>query len=646
MRPHHTSQRWSGDNDLLIIGIVVTLSEIEALFTRQLQAWPAAAERINLLSTAVERKKVGPYLVQWNPARAVSTMAKVDKASLEKRPCFLCAQNRPKEQEGIHILKGRWEVLINPFPILERHLTIVSTTHQPQLLTLHDLEDMVRISEALPAYTLFYNGARCGASAPDHKHLQAGLAPKDIPLFALPDQSPSALWEQICSLPKEEGREEPDFNLLMQNGRGWLIPRTQHRPACYHDGTCMVSPGALDMAGLIITAREEDFCSITEECISEILDECGVPKVRVGILEAEEIHHKATTGGFTLENVVIGKNFHWQRLQSQTFQGELIIRQNPATGLKVAINTLSVEDYLLSVISSEMSGTSSLELLKAHAVISRSWVLRMKERAKNKQASESACMTSEGLKFYDSSAHTLYDVCADDHCQRYQGIGGVNPVVREAIAQTRGEVLVAPVRENADGKSCREICDTRFSKCCGGRTERFSSCWEDKDYDYLQPVECPYCDTKDKNLLRQVLNPYDLETSNFHDWQVRYSQEELSALVESKLNLCLGTIQSLEPLRRGASGRIISMRVTGTQGMAIVGKELEIRKALSPTYLYSSNFTVERDGSDFILTGHGWGHGVGLCQIGAAVMAHEGYDYRQILAHYYPGSQIADNYNR
>lgn len=632
---------------------VVTTHDIEALFARQMQVWPAAAERITQLATVVERKQVGPYLVQWNPARAVSTMAKVDKASLAKRPCFLCKANRPQEQEGISILEGRWEVLINPFPILERHLTIVSTAHEPQRLTRSDLEDMVRISEALPAYTLFYNGARCGASAPDHKHLQAGLAPKEVPLFAEPANSPTELWLKICRLPKEEGREEPDFNLLMQAGRGWLIPRTKHRPECYHDGTCMVSPGALDMAGLIITAREEDFRSISEERISEILDECGQPKVRVGILEAPEIKHTATEGGFMLQGVTIGKNFHWQRLQNQSFQGRLSIVDNPENGLKVAINTLPIEDYLLSVISSEMSGTSSLELLKAHAVISRSWVLRMIERAKScrsnaqdaanvgaaasSDAENGASITAEGLRYYDSSAHTLYDVCADDHCQRYQGVGGLNPIVGDAISQTYGEVLVTPTRE---------ICDARFSKCCGGRTEKFSSCWDDTDYDYLQSAECPYCSTKDKALLAQVLNSYDLENADFHDWQVRYTQAELSEIVEQKLHLGLGTITQLKHLKRGASGRIITLRIVGENADAIVGKELEIRKALSKSHLYSSWFTVERSGTDFILNGHGWGHGVGLCQIGAAVMANEGWDYRQILAHYYPGSQIAKNYNR
>lgn len=610
-----------------------------------MQAWPAAAERINQLVTAVERKQEGPYLVQWNPARAVSTMAKVDMASLEKRPCFLCKENRPSEQEGISILENRWEVLINPFPILERHLTIVCTTHIPQLLTKQDFEDMVRISKALPDYIIFYNGSRCGASAPDHKHLQAGLAPKDLPIFSEPNYSPEELWQQMCSLPKPEGGEEPDFNLLMQAGSGWIIPRTKHRPACYHDGTCMVSPGALDMAGLIITAREEDFRTITEEQICEILDECGQPRVRVGIIEAPEIKHTYTSSGFMLRDVTIGKNFHWQRLQNQSFRGTLTIKKNPANGLKVAINTLPIEEYLLSVISSEMSGTSSLELLKAHAVISRSWVLRMKERAKEAQQQNMLISDVRELnrpdesvvRYYDSTSHNLYDVCADDHCQRYQGIGGVNPIVAEAIKQTWGEVLAS-----ASG----EICDTRFSKCCGGRTERFSTCWEDHDYDYLQSVQCPYCNTKDTGLLRQVLNAYDQDTFDFHDWQVRYSQSELSDLVEQKLHLSLGTIHSLSPLERGDSGRIITIQITGANGSTIIGKELEIRKVFSPTHLYSSCFTIERDGTDFILNGHGWGHGVGLCQIGAAMMAHEGMTYRQILAHYYTGSHVASNYNR
>ena len=616
---------------------MISPCDIESLFERQMKAWPEAAQRIRDLSEKVERREVGPYIVQWNPARAVSTLAKVDKTSLEKRPCFLCRDNRPAVQEGISILDGRWEVLINPFPILERHLTIVSTQHSPQRLSRKDFEDMMEISRMLTDYVVFYNGARCGASAPDHKHLQAGRA-EALPPHPYADSE--KVWEEIAALPIPEGREEADFNLLMLNGRALLIPRSQHRPQCYHDGTCLVSPGTLDMAGLIITPREEDFRALTEEKIRSILSECGTPEISVGIMEAEKIEADETADGFTLHGVTIGKDFHWQRRQDQSFHGRLRIIDNKESGKQLAVNDIDIESYLLSVISSEMSGTCDLEFLKAHTVISRSWALRMKAARRQTQDEDLQKLPadeSRHIRIYDASAHNLYDVCADDHCQRYQGVGGVNATVERAIKETRGEVLYS--REG-------ELCDTRFSKCCGGRTERFSTCWQDKDYSYLKPVECPYCNTRDAHLLRQVLNDYDQETAQYHDWQVRYTQEELSRLAEEKLHLGLGNILDLQPLQRGASGRISLLRVVGSERTIEVGKELEIRKLLSSTHLLSSNFEVQREGTDFILTGHGWGHGVGLCQIGAAVMAAEGHDYRSILAHYYPTSSIKQNYGK
>lgn len=616
---------------------MISPCDIESLFERQMNAWPEAAQRIRDLAEKVERREVGPYIVQWNPARAVSTLAKVDKTSLEKRPCFLCRDNRPAMQEGISILDGRWEVLINPFPILERHLTIVSTQHTPQRLTRKDFEDMMEISRMLTGFVVFYNGARCGASAPDHKHLQAGRA-EALPPHPYADSE--KVWEEIAALPIPEGREEADFNLLMLNGRALLIPRSQHRPQCYHDGTCLVSPGALDMAGLIITPGEEDFRALSEEKIRNILSECGTPEISVGIMEASCIHYSPAADGFTLHGVTIGKDFHWQRQQDQTFRGRLRIIDNKESGKQLAVNDIDIESYLLSVISSEMSGTCELEFLKAHTVISRSWALRMKaarRQTQDEDVQELPADESRHIRIYDASAHNLYDVCADDHCQRYQGVDGVNETVERAIKETRGEVLYS--REG-------ELCDTRFSKCCGGRTERFSTCWQDKDYSYLQPVECPYCNTRDAHLLRQVLNDYDQETAQYHDWQVRYTQEELSRLAEEKLHLGLGNILDLQPLQRGASGRISLLRVVGSERTIEVGKELEIRKLLSPTHLLSSNFEVQREGTDFILTGHGWGHGVGLCQIGGAVMAAEGHDYRSILAHYYPTSHLKQNYGK
>ena len=348
-------------------------------------------------------------------------------------------------------------------------------------------------------------------------------------------------------------------------------------------------------------------------------------------------HLSPLVSSFTLNDVTIGNGFHWERHQQQTFLGTLrfIIDSDKI----VAINELPVEDYLESVIASEMSATSSMEFLKAHAVISRSWLLYQKAHT-----SHSSPPTSH-LRWYDREDHELFDVCADDHCQRYQGIThAAASVAAEAVHATCGQVLLF------NG----ELCDTRFSKCCGGRTEEFQYCWEDTPKPYLQSVECHWCDTKDKDILRQVLNDYDQETADFHDWTVEYSAEELSALVREKLKTDLGTITDLIPLDRGKSGRIWRLNIVGTKGSLIVGKELEIRRALSPTHLYSSNFEVEKKSltshispltsNKFLLHGHGWGHGVGLCQIGAAVMAHEGMNYRDILLHYYPGAEIKQIY--
>ena len=317
---------------------------------------------------------------------------------------------------------------------------------------------------------------------------------------------------------------------------------------------------------------------------------------------------------FELQDVVIGINFHWEQKRTLRYAGGL--RFIVDGGELVAVNLIGLENYLLSVISSEMKSSSSLELLKAHAVISRSWVLT------------------------NLRVHGSYDVCADDHCQRYQGLTmAVGERVREAIDATWGEVLLY------DGS----ICDARYSKCCGGRTERFSACWEDVDFPYLTPVDDvpetggkAFCDCEDDSILSQVLNDYDLSTRDFYRWRVRYRPSRISELVKRKSGRDLGEIISLEPLEYGDSGRIVRLRVIGSGGEAVFAKELEIRRVLSESHLKSSAFTVSRDGDDFVLDGKGWGHGVGLCQIGAAVMAANGYGYREILAHYYRGSRIGE----
>lgn len=369
---------------------------------------------------------------------------------------------------------------------------------------------------------------------------------------------------------------------------------------------------------------------------------------------------------FELSDVIIGVNFHWERKEDQVFPGslKLITEGDKLT----AVNVVPVETYLTSVISSEMSAEASLELLKAHAVISRSWLLNIISNGKEEKAREhdstsilmSSGVLSEHIVWYDHQAHSHYHVCADDHCQRYQGMTRASGIkTREAIRDTFGQVLMWEGR----------ICDARFSKCCGGVLEEFRYCWEDRDISYLQAFRdhefscglpnltreaeaiawiCSapdaFCNTTDKDILSQVLNNYDRETTDFYRWKVRYTQQELSELVYRRSGVDFGTVLDLQPVERGKSGRLVRLRIVGTKHTQIVGKELEIRRTLSPSHLYSSAFVVDREEGDFILIGAGWGHGVGLCQIGAAVMGEKGYTYDKILLHYYVGASIEKVY--
>ena len=339
-----------------------------------------------------------------------------------------------------------------------------------------------------------------------------------------------------------------------------------------------------------------------------------------------------TDGSFTIQDVTIGIGFHWERQEAQTFRGALQLIEED--GLLRAINVLSVEAYLTSVISSEMSANASLELLKAHAVISRSWLIRiLNENHNHNENHNDNCQLSTDtiIRWYDNEAHVGFDVCADDHCQRYQGITRqTNPNVVKAIEATRGEVLTY------EGK----ICDARFSKCCGGMTEVFESCWENIRHPYLVAKPDPYCNTSDVSILSQVLNGYDQETADFYRWNVHYTTDELSELVRRKSGIDFGRIIDLIPEERGASGRIVTLRIVGERRTVTVGKELEIRKWLSESHLYSSAFDVEKTPDGFTLHGKGWGHGVGLCQIGAAVMGERGFSYREILDFYYPNTTL------
>ena len=761
-------------------------SSISRFFNRQMEKWADARHRFRDLKHVETHQLSDQLKVQWNPARIVSTGAKIDKKTLGDRPCFLCDKNRPKEQISKQI-DERFLLLVNPFPILPIHFTIPARKHQPQSIY-KNYGEMHRFLSLHSELMVFYNGPKCGASAPDHLHFQAGtsgilplqanwqrlsrnltdiISLNDdekialihdfvVPAFVIiskSEDSDEALFQRLYkSMPVRGDETEPMMNIIAwRKGDEYIsvvIPREKHRPEAYFaegDAQMMVSPGALDMSGLIITPREEDFRKLTEESATAILQECGVstdkmnsivtklkaskeaelqvgtsalysydkePEVKVGIVSGQKIHFslnkpylakgetvigeqevefseggvlwngnqyssltfhpQSADASFSLSDVTIGVNFHWERKETQTFLGTL--RFVVESDKICAINELPVEKYLESVISSEMSATSSLELLKAHAVISRSWLLaQMKKRRDVAESGNNFFSFTKKedmlIRWYDREDHTIFDVCADDHCQRYQGITKeTSPHVAEAIRQTKGQVLL-------DGD---EICDARFSKCCGGVTEEFQYCWEDTSKNYLTAVRDialgiestlpnltneeeaekwirfnppAFCNTQDKRILSQVLNDYDQETVDFYRWKVTLTQEKLQQLIADRLKMDLGSILDMKSVERGTSGRISKLQIIGTEKTFTIGKELEIRRTLSDSHLLSSAFIVDKYDIDeqgvpqrFELIGAGWGHGVGLCQIGAAVMGEEGYLYDAILLHYYQGAEIKKLY--
>ncbi len=757
----------------------VTEEELEAFFQKELQEWPEAAERYKALEEGVQTKELplGEMMMaaQFNPARIVSTGAAIDKKTISERPCFLCDNNRPKKQHKL-MTEKHYQILVNPYPILPQHFTIPMRRHTPQSIY-SSFGTLRKMAWDMPKHIVFYNGPLCGASCPDHMHLQAGsrgIVPLErdwtmyekglrklypltgeqtasmeeagnvgsrcglyllegyaCPVFvirSLPTESDSLLCQRVYkALPVIGDETEPRLNIVCWRQEGsasrpdeivtLIFPRSKHRPDCYYaEGKeqLLISPGALDMCGLFITPREQDFEALTAEKAASILKEVTLSEeelkpiitqltdkaegtatdgeekkddmpainqvVSVGIMKDTAIRFcmnnpyqakgtevtgeqiaEYTEGGirwkdnvyqeltfrpqedaasFTLHGVTIGQKFHWERQESQTFSGilKLVVDEDKI----VAINILPVEDYLTSVISSEMKSSCSLEFLKAAAVISRSWLYAQMQRRQERAGQPAPFFTfvkgeGESIRWYDREDHTIFDVCADDHCQRYQGITRANnPKVEEAVNATRGQVLMY------DGK----ICDTRFGKCCGGQTNEYQYCWENIEVPYLRSVKDPYCNTSDKKILRQVLNDYDLETRDFYEWTEELSQEEVHDRICKHLKMELGPIMGMEIVEKGPGGHISKLRIVGKDKSFIVGKELEIRRMLSTSTLKSSAFTVEtknvRGGvpQRFILHGYGWGHGVGLCQIGAAVMGEQGYSYKKILKHYYTDVQI------
>lgn len=620
-------------------------------------------------------------------------------------------------------MEKHYQILVNPYPILPQHFTIPSRRHTPQSIWTH-FSTMRHMAWTMPRQIVFYNGPMCGASCPDHMHLQAGqrgIVPIErdwkiyenylrkiypltgaqavsmqeagntsdtcglfllegyvCPVFvirSMPTETDSILCQRLYrALPIIGEESEPRINLISWRQEGGIgredeivtliFPRKKHRPDCYNaegDGRLVVSPGALDMGGLLITPREEDFRKVTPEWFAEILKEVTMteedilpiieeltdaPKeeekkqeeenapseealpgyemaeeteVSVGVMSDTKIsfcingeytakgqtisgeqevvledgsirwngqlyrnltfrpatNEDGTEPSFTLHNVTIGIQFHWERQESQTFQGtlRLVVHEDKIA----AINILSVEDYLTSVISSEMNADCPMEFLKAAAVISRSWLLAQIQKRKSLGEKHQAFFAftktdKEIVRWHDREDHTIFDVCADDHCQRYQGITRAsNAQAREAVASTRGEVLMY------EG----EICDARFSKCCGGRTEEFQYAWENIHKPYLQSIEDPYCNTNDKELLARVLNTYDQETTDFYNWEVDLKQEEIGELLKERFGIDFGQVLELVPIERGPGGHLSKLKIVGTEHTMTIGKELEIRRALS-----------------------------------------------------------------
>ncbi len=759
-------------------------TSLQRFFWAQLEKWEAVRFRYDdLKQVKIKELHSNEYtmMVQFNPARLVSTGAKIDAKSIAGRSCFLCAKNRPQPQQ-VRSFDDNFDILVNPFPILPQHFTIVYAKHKPQEILKH-YSELYRFIEQYPEVMAFYNGPESGASAPDHMHLQAGtqnIIPlqkqwqmlsrnietlfeddsnnylgliKDYPCPAFVISSTSEvqdhqMFEQLYRvMPIVSNSQEPMMNIIHWRKDSVhlsiIIPRGKHRPECYYakgKGRLMISPGALDMSGMFITPREEDFEKLTSEQAMAIVRECGItdtmkneilkklmaknddeqelgydleidePNVTVGIMKRDKIRFcinepyfakgeeiigeqeiefadgailwdgneytrlsfvpSSIDASFSLYDVTIGKNFHWQHQEKLTFNGTLhfIVEANNI----IAINELPVEQYLMSVISSEMNPSASMEFLKASAVISRSWLLSQMEKRKNHGNNSNdffAFEKSEGefIKWYDREDHVLFDVCADDHCQRYQGITCDDPnrelykKVHRAVLETRGQILL----------SGGAICDARFSKCCGGISEEYQFCWENNPHNYLTAVrdsiqidanalvpslpnltqeeeaekwirssQDAFCNTADDEILSQVLTDFDRETKNFYRWKVEYTSKDLSELINRKTNDDFGTITDLIPIARGKSGRIWKLKIVGTKKIMIIGKELEIRRVLSNSHLYSSAFVVDKTPNGFLLSGAGWGHGVGMCQIGAAVMGEKGYDYETILLHYYNGAEV------
>ena len=764
------------------------MKNLDKFIKDQLSLWPEACANFRSLRKVETRKMmVGglEVVLQHNPARIISSAAKVDPESLKRRKCFLCSGNRPAEQTSLDFdgRKGRkYDILVNPYPIFRNHLVIAMKEHLPQSIWRRYV-DMLDIARAFQDHIVFYNGPQCGASAPDHHHFQAaarGQMPLETDVDRLLDMEPSPerpvrnltflascldadlfhygkylpgifiirgrtsksaakLFYRLLDCTDRDGtRPEPLCNVFAwyrdKEFRSIVVFRSSHRSHHYFsDGPdhLTMSPGCADMAGCLVVPVAGEFRKIDSGLLSSLLSEVALGKeaeariidrltrvqntVSVGILSSREISFEILSDGagprkavwrdgkieydgsrydelffeartlstmfaepsFMLFDVVIGRGFHWERKETQKFAGALKIIVDG--DMLTAVNMVGVEDYLVSVISSEMNRNAPAAFLKAHAVISRSWLAGQMQRQQDCSCRQGTEDNGEIIRWYGGNDHKRFDVCADDHCQRYQGLTRASGnAARDAVDATWGELL----------KYNGEVCDARFSKCCGGVMEKFSTCWDDSDHEYLRGLSDTvpetetdlsdgktfrawleedgsgaFCGKAAGRILSEILNNYDLETPDFFRWQADFRRDEISRLFARRSGRDVGEIQALVPVSRGVSGRISRLKVIGAAGTVTIGKELEIRRVLSESHLKSSAFTVDyidRKGnllpadaveeaagrgehvefSGIRLRGAGWGHGGGLCQTGAAVMASEGYGYRDILRHYYPGAEI------
>ncbi len=744
---------------------------INTLFEKQIKEWPQAANNYALLTKVEVRDVVVDGVrarIQYNPARILSTSSKIDTKSIKERHCFLCSDYRPSKQRGVDFISkqgNKYIFLVNPFPIFNRHFTVPSVDHLAQSLE-NRFSDMVEIvSEIGNDYLIFFNGAKSGASAPDHFHFQLGergflpieqqldsvdahtLADTDTlrikiykkffkGTYSITSDSESELCEAYNTIMQNIANSNTDkVNVIMWKDdikyTCLIIQRNAHRPSCYSaEGLdrLLISPGSVDLGGVFILPLKPDFDRIThtdleavvsEVCIDDQKVQSQVDQMRqlfhrkqqsvnVGLMcntfvrinfndgdyyigwekcesfevfrfrndkiewrglsfNTIEINAGSRFSTFEVENVPIGVDFHWQRTKNLRYKGNVVL--SPRKGTIEVVNDIGIEDYLLSVISSEMRNSAPLEFLKAHAIISRSWLMYILENRSESIGGKCHIAPKPTddryVMWYDHEDHDYFDVCADDHCQRYQGVQeNTSKELEEVIFSTWGEVL------SFEDK----ICDARFSKCCGGLTERYSSCWEDRDYPYLTPIvdsnveyeigliksasladeitfikwvtgrPHSFCNIKESELLSSFLNNYDCETTQFFRWKHRVTAEQLSKLLLQKLGLDFGLVLELNPILRAPSGRLIELEIVGEKRRLIVGKELEIRRVLSDSHLLSSAFYVQKEGDEFIFHGAGWGHGVGLCQIGAAMMGQSGYTSSQILAHYYQGTKVIKVY--